>query len=130
METVVEDHTPLADYLIGKRLGAHSGAIPVHTPRTAQLTVPQGEGEGEGESSDWNTPDPDVDPDLSSPPSSPGFAPKGRPTVRSRFREKAPPPLTVYTPQRTPLSRFKSKYSVSLVAAAVRLPPVSNSYRA
>lgn len=79
-----------------------------------QLTVSQGEGEHEGESSDWNSPDPDADPDLSSsPPSSPGFAPKGRPTVRSRFREKAPPPLSVYTPKRTPLSRLKSKYSVS-----------------
>ncbi|SPN97057.1 uncharacterized protein DNG_00573 [Cephalotrichum gorgonifer] len=89
MEPVLEDHTPLADYLIG---------------------------EGEGDASDWNTPD--LEPDLSSPPSSPGFAPKGRPTVRSRFRPNAPPPLNVIIPKRTPLGRLRSKYS-SVVASHI-----------
>lgn len=85
------------------------GTVP-HASRAMQLTARQGA--GEGEASHWNTPD--QEPDLSSsPPSSPGFAPKGRPTVRSRFRSKAPPPLDVGIPEGTPLSRLKSKYSVS-----------------
>lgn len=106
METVVEDDSPLADYLIGGRqLSGH--------PSWDQAADRPCSGEGEGDASGRYTPD--LEPDLSSsPPSSPGFAPKGRPAVRSRFRANAPPPLEVDIPARTPLSRLKSRYSVRI----------------
>lgn len=113
METVVQDHTPLADYLIGRRHVTKPQLEPAAACKEPNeltwlfLTI----GEGEADASDWATPD--LEPDFSSsPPSSPGFAPKGRPTVRSRFRSNAPPPIRLEIPKRSPLRSLKSRYSV------------------
>jgi len=102
METVVEDQTPLADYLIGARRSR--GQRDRHDVAN-NLVI----GEGEADQLGWATAEQDV---ASSSPSSPGFAPRGRPTVPSRFRSKTPDPLRLAIPRPSPLSRIKSTYAV------------------
>lgn len=62
---------------------------------------------------DWSTPE--VSEHDVSPPSSPSFAPVGRPTIKKRFRSKIPDPLRLDVP-RNRTSRLGSlhlSYSVS-----------------
>jgi hypothetical protein len=118
METVVEDQTPLADYLIGAQQAREQRDRQFNTNR---LVI----GEGEADQSGWAPPDQDVA--SSSPPSSPGFAPKGRPTVPSRFRSKTPDPMGLVIPRTSPLSRIKSTYAVWSLEISWRLNRPSNS---
>ncbi|KAK3310510.1 Mysoin-binding motif of peroxisomes-domain-containing protein [Chaetomium strumarium] len=87
METVVQDHTPLADYL---------------------------KDEGE-EQQAWATP-PVSDDHDESPPSSPSFAPVGRPLVRKRFRTKLPDPLSLDVPRIDRLTSLRISYSKAVVS--------------
>ncbi|KAK0673328.1 Mysoin-binding motif of peroxisomes-domain-containing protein [Cercophora samala] len=68
---------------------------------------------------DWSTPE--VSEHDVSPPSSPSFAPVGRPTIKKRFRSKIPDPLRLDVP-RDRTSRLGSlhlSYSVSFTFASV-----------
>ncbi|KAL2022766.1 hypothetical protein VTK56DRAFT_4582 [Thermocarpiscus australiensis] len=82
METVIQDQTPLADYLKGE--GEEQQAY-------AELSIPDIHDE--------------------SPPSSPSFAPVGRPMVRKRFRTKLPNPLPLDLPRINRLSSLRNSYS-------------------
>lgn len=53
----------------------------------------------EGEGGDEPATIPNQEHDASSNPPSPSYAPRGRPTVRSKFRHKLPPPLRLAIPQ-------------------------------
>ncbi|GAB1310979.1 Vezatin [Madurella fahalii] len=86
METVIQDHTPLADYL---------------------------KDEGE-EQQGWATPSISDNHDES-PPSSPSFAPVGRPMVRKRFRNRIPAPLSLGIPRTNRLSSLH-KYSKAVAS--------------
>ncbi|KAK4239695.1 hypothetical protein C8A03DRAFT_32216 [Achaetomium macrosporum] len=87
METVVQDHTPLADYL---------------------------KDEGE-EQQAWATASVPDDHDES-PPSSPSFAPVGRPMVRKRYRTKLPDPLPLDLPRIDRLASLRDSYSKAVVS--------------
>ncbi|KAG7292507.1 hypothetical protein NEMBOFW57_002542 [Staphylotrichum longicolle] len=87
METVIHDHTPLANYL---------------------------KDEGE-EQQAWATPSVSDNQDES-PPSSPSFAPVGRPMVRKRFRANIPDPLPLDMPRMNRLSSLRNSYSKAVVS--------------
>ncbi|KAL2170081.1 hypothetical protein VTG60DRAFT_5353 [Thermothelomyces hinnuleus] len=87
METVIQDHTPLADYL---------------------------KDEGE-EQQAWATP-PASDKHDDSPPSSPSFAPVGRPMVKKRFRANVPNPLSLGVPPKHRLSSLRDSCSKVVVS--------------
>ncbi|SPQ18751.1 37d58344-4215-4588-92a9-d891defec9b8 [Thermothielavioides terrestris] len=87
METVIQDHTPLADYL---------------------------KDEGEGHQA-WPTP-PVSDNQDESPPDSPSFAPVGRPMVKKRFRAKLPDPLPLNIPRMDGLKSLRNSYSKAVVS--------------
>ncbi|TDZ73141.1 hypothetical protein CTRI78_v001333 [Colletotrichum trifolii] len=94
MEPVVFDQSPLAEYL-------------------------RDEGEGEEEQAGWAHHDPAYD---ASPPSSPGFAPTGRPMVRSRFRSN---PLQINIPTKASSDKsYRRSYST---AVASRIDRADNS---
>jgi hypothetical protein len=57
----------------------------------------------------------------SSPPSSPSFAPKGRPMVRKRFRASIPGPLRLDTPRTNRLASFQNSYSVRIMRTTTTL---------
>jgi len=87
METVIQDRTPLADYL---------------------------KDEGE-EQQAWATPSVSDNHDES-PPSSPSFAPVGRPMVKKRFRTNLPDPLSLDVPRMHRLSSLRNSYSKAVVS--------------
>ena len=73
--------------------------------------------QGEEQHDDWATQSVS-DPHDESPPSSPLFAPVGRPMVRKRFRSKIPDPLRIDVPRMNRLSSLSSlhnSYSVSSI---------------
>ncbi len=68
----------------------------------------------EGEEQEaWATPAVSDNQDES-PPSSPSFAPVGRPTVRKRFRANPPNPLSLHIPRANRLSSLRHSYSVRI----------------
>jgi hypothetical protein len=75
---------------------------------TAVLRADEGE-----EQQAWATPSVSENHDES-PPSSPSFAPVGRPMVKKRFRANLPNPLLLDAPQRNRLSSLRHTYSVSI----------------
>ncbi|KAH8891040.1 hypothetical protein GQ53DRAFT_649844 [Thozetella sp. PMI_491] len=121
METVIFDRSPLADYLKG------SSPLPALFPKATRenmpspvqlsLTPPSPTDEGEDQYATWAEPaslesrsDPDAPADESAP-SSPQFAPVGRPTVKKRFRGKTPHPLRLDIPG----ARHLRSYSKAVV---------------
>lgn len=56
---------------------------------------------------------PNQEHDASSNPPSPSYAPRGRPTVRSKFRHKLPPPLRLAIPQNSAVAIIHNTCSVS-----------------
>ncbi|KAH6650120.1 Mysoin-binding motif of peroxisomes-domain-containing protein [Chaetomium tenue] len=87
METVIQDRTPLADYL---------------------------KDEGE-ELQAWGSPSVSDNHDES-PPSSPSFAPVGLPMVKKRFRTNLPDPLPLNIPPMNRLSSLRHSYSKAVVS--------------
>ncbi|KAL2263408.1 hypothetical protein VTK26DRAFT_6950 [Humicola hyalothermophila] len=87
METVIQDHTPLADYL---------------------------KDEGEAQEA-WATPSSSEHHD-DSPPGSPSFAPVGRPMVKKRFRNKLPDRLPLDVPRIDRLSSLRHSYSKAVAS--------------
>jgi hypothetical protein len=77
---------------------------------TAFLLVDEGE-----EQQAWATPSVSDNHDES-PPSSPSFAPVGRPMVKKRFRANLPDPLPLNIPPMNRLSSLRHSYSVSMIA--------------
>ncbi|OBT90083.1 hypothetical protein VE02_02487 [Pseudogymnoascus sp. 03VT05] len=71
------------------------------------------EGEGDGDKSDICSSD-EKQNELSSTNSSPSFAPRGRPTVPSRFRHKLISPLRINVPQATAATAIRNTYSEAL----------------
>ncbi|KAK4145447.1 Mysoin-binding motif of peroxisomes-domain-containing protein [Dichotomopilus funicola] len=90
MEAIIQDHTPLADYL---------------------------KDEGEEQSS-WITPSVSENHDVSPPPS-PSFAPVGRPMVKKRFRANPPNPLSLNI-SRNRLSSLQHSCSKAVVSTIDR----------
>ncbi|KAK3341776.1 Mysoin-binding motif of peroxisomes-domain-containing protein [Lasiosphaeria hispida] len=90
METVIHDHTPLADYL---------------------------KDQGEEQHENWGTPSVSDNHDESPPPS-PSFAPVGLPMVRKRFRSTIPDPLRLDIPRMriNRLSSLHNSYSKAVVS--------------
>jgi hypothetical protein len=76
---------------------------------TAFLAADEGE-----EQQAWATPSVSDNHDES-PPSSPSFAPVGRPMVKKRFRAKLPDPLHLDPPRMNRLSSLRNSYSVSIL---------------
>ena len=76
---------------------------------TAILLADEGE-----EQQAWATPSVSDNQDES-PPSSPSFAPVGRPMVRKRFRANVPDPLPLDIPRTNRLSSLRNSYSVSIL---------------
>jgi len=122
METVIQDHTPLADYLKGARpprsplssrraqqAQQRSPSEMASWTLTAFLLADEGE-EQEHHHETWATPAASDSHD-DSPPPSPSFAPVGRPTVRKRFR---PDPLPLDLPHMNRLRSLRNSYSVSI----------------
>lgn len=106
MEPVVFDQSPLAEYLRGESSPREETA-PQVLVRTATDDV-RATDEGENEQADWAHEDP-PNYDLS-PPSSPEFAPTGRPMVRSRFRNN---PLQINIPTKSSTDKsYRKSYSV------------------
>jgi hypothetical protein len=100
MEAVVFEDSPLATYLEGKF--SHHDVF----SHTTLLIRSSGEGGGkEG----WA---PASDHDASSALPSSSFAPRGRPTVQSKFRNKLPPPLRINIPQHTAVAAIHNTCSV------------------
>ncbi|KAJ0293138.1 hypothetical protein CBS470a_002138 [Colletotrichum nupharicola] len=129
MEPVVFDQSPLAEYLRGESSPREETA-PQVLVRTATDDV-RATDEGENEQADWAHEDP-PNYDLS-PPSSPEFAPTGRPMVRSRFRNN---PLQINIPTKSSTDKsYRKSYSEfdSATGAAVALVQevelVSRGYR-
>ncbi|KAK0618279.1 Mysoin-binding motif of peroxisomes-domain-containing protein [Bombardia bombarda] len=87
METIIHDRSPLADYL--KDQGEEEQHEAWGTPSAA---------------SDHHDHD-------ESPPSSPSFAPVGRPMVKRRFRNKIPDPLRLDIPRMNRLSSLHNSCS-------------------
>ncbi|KAI8316258.1 Proliferating cell nuclear antigen [Colletotrichum sp. SAR11_59] len=105
MEPVVFDQSPLAEYLRGESSPREETA-PQVLVRTATDDV-RSTDEGENEQADWAHEDP-PNYDLS-PPSSPEFAPTGRPMVRSRFRNN---PLQINIPTKSSTDKsYRKSYS-------------------
>ncbi|KFZ14963.1 hypothetical protein V501_02951 [Pseudogymnoascus sp. VKM F-4519 (FW-2642)] len=71
------------------------------------------EGEGDGDKSDTSSSD-EKQNETSSTNSSPSFAPRGRPTVPSRFRHKLISPLRISVPQATAATAIRNTYSEAL----------------
>ncbi|OBT45317.1 hypothetical protein VE00_04062 [Pseudogymnoascus sp. WSF 3629] len=71
------------------------------------------EGEGDGDKSDTSSSD-EKQNEPSSTNSSPSFAPRGRPTVPSRFRHKLISPLRISVPQATAATVIRNTYSEAL----------------
>jgi hypothetical protein len=112
METVIQDHTPLADYLKGQPALSSflltASRLRQMAPRTLTTLVTTDEGEGHQA---WPTP-PVSDNQDESPPDSPSFAPVGRPMVKKRFRAKLPDPLPLNIPRMDGLKSLRNSYSV------------------
>ncbi|OBT62995.1 hypothetical protein VE03_07626 [Pseudogymnoascus sp. 23342-1-I1] len=70
------------------------------------------EGDGDKEEETWS-PDEEQN-ESSSTNSSPSFAPRGRPTVPSRFRHKLIPPLRISVPKATAATAIRNTYSEAL----------------
>ncbi|CAI0648276.1 unnamed protein product [Colletotrichum noveboracense] len=118
MEPVVFDQSPLAEYLRGESSPREETA-PQVLVRTATDDV-RATDEGENEQADWAHEDP-PNYDLS-PPSSPEFAPTGRPMVRSRFRNN---PLQINIPTKSSTDKsYRKSYSI---AVASRIDRADNS---
>jgi hypothetical protein len=77
---------------------------------TLTAAAPADEGE---EQQAWATPSVSDNHDES-PPSSPSFAPMGRPLVRKRFRTKLPDPLSLDVPRMDQLKSLRISYSVHI----------------
>lgn len=106
MEAVVFEDSPLADYLEGKW---STTPISVDSARQAFLTSPPGDGSQEAE----DTPS-YGDGDASSNTSSPSFAPRGKPTLRTKFRHRLPPPLRLAMPANSTVATIHNTCSVRL----------------
>lgn len=126
METVVEDHTPLADYLNGW-LPPFQDFPKVfslqHTPKlyisNASAMPDQGE-EKQQQQENWVPTPPASDRQDESPPQSPVFAPVGAPMVKKRFRTKIPDPLRLDIPRVGRLSSLSLSNSLpSAVASSI-----------
>ncbi|KFY84316.1 hypothetical protein V498_07845 [Pseudogymnoascus sp. VKM F-4517 (FW-2822)] len=70
------------------------------------------EGDGDKEEETWS-PDENQD-ESSSTNSSPSFAPRGRPTIPSRFRHKLIAPLRISVPKSTAATAIRNTYSEAL----------------
>lgn len=128
METVVEDHTPLADYLNGwlpplskktlktSRLSCKQHATKVHISNASAMPD-QGE-EKQQQQENWVPTPPASEKQDESPPQSPVFAPVGLPTVKKRFRTKIPDPLHLDIPRVGRLSSLSNSLP-SAVASSI-----------
>lgn len=92
METVVLDHSPLSEYL-----------------------KDEGEAQHEYEREDSATPAGSASP-IESPPSSPTFAPAGRPMVKKRFRGQLPDPLRLDIPRTGRIGSLHERYSKAVAS--------------
>ncbi|KAK3383742.1 Mysoin-binding motif of peroxisomes-domain-containing protein [Lasiosphaeria ovina] len=83
------------------------------------------EHEHDRDSSTWGSPPAEHNPrhDVS-PPSSPSFAPVGRPVVRKRFRSNIPNPLRLDIPHGARLSSLHNSYSNAVVTRMDRVDNV------
>ena len=110
MEPVVYDRTPLADYLKGTMLSAALCA----TPRDALCiaNTPMAD-EGDGGHDYWGPAGDSGSTHDESPPSSPTFAPVGRPMVKKRFRSQRPESLQLDMTPTARISSLHNRYSVS-----------------
>ncbi|KAL2270078.1 hypothetical protein VTJ83DRAFT_2262 [Remersonia thermophila] len=97
METIIQDHTPLADYL---------------------------KDEGE-EPPAWTTPSISENHDES-PPGSPSFAPMGRPMVKKRFRSNIPSPLPLNTRRTSRMSSLSLLRDSASKAVVSRIDRADN----
>lgn len=118
METVIQDHTPLADYLKGQSpllgFASHRKFLPEFSvARWRHLTPLLMADEGEAHQP-WATPSVSDSGHDESPPSSPSFAPVGRPMVRKRFRSTLPNEPSSDVPQVNRLSSLRHSYSVRI----------------
>ncbi|KAK3356219.1 Mysoin-binding motif of peroxisomes-domain-containing protein [Neurospora tetraspora] len=126
METVIQDCEPLANYIKA-------------TTSSDRLLAMTDQGE-ETSNNNWPTPpasasdsdhnghfhdahDDRVSEHSISPPSSPNFAPVGRPMVRKRFRKNAPEPIHLEIPHRmkrySSLGSLHDSYSVRFYAQII-----------
>lgn len=86
MEALIHDDSPLAAYLEGSWCLVELLACPVD--------VKAGQGENLDDERDAS-----VIPSLPTTPANRSFAPQGLPRVRSRVRQKVPPPLKLEIPR-------------------------------
>lgn len=135
MDPVVYQESPLAEYLKGQCQPPppppprDPGAVRRHAK--AHLTVFTDEDDESQEG--WAEVDSQSERPASmnsdtSPPASPSqFAPSGRPLVKQRFRNKAPPPLQTGDMAIGPLRALRRNYSVSVVGCMSAPPgPATN----
>ncbi|KAK4132501.1 hypothetical protein BT67DRAFT_450934 [Trichocladium antarcticum] len=120
METVIQDHTPLADYLKGQSpllcFASHRKFLPEFSvARWRHLTPLLMADEGEAHQP-WATPSVSDSGHDESPPSSPSFAPVGRPMVRKRFRSTLPNEPSSDVPQVNRLSSLRHSYSKAVAS--------------
>jgi hypothetical protein len=101
MEAVVFEDSPLAEYLEGKAPTQGHSLQPFTT-----LTRLTGEGDIEEE---WA---PALSQTSNSLPPSPSFAPRGRPTVQPKFRNKLPTPLRLTIPPNATVAAIHNTCSV------------------
>lgn len=104
------DRTPLADYLKGTSLSIALGQI--KTRHYLAHTNSSMADEGDEEHEHWGTAAESGSAHDESPPSSPTFAPVGRPMVKKRFRTQRPDPLHLETSPSGRISSLHNKYSV------------------
>jgi hypothetical protein len=103
MEVVVSEDSPLAGYLEG------FGTLCLQKAMIDQAANNFFQGEGGEEPQGI----PGREHDASSRSSSPTYAPRGRPTVRAKFRSKLPPPLRLAIPQNNAVAAIHNTCSVS-----------------
>lgn len=75
---------------------------------------------GEEQHDNWVPTPPASEKHDESPPSSPGFAPMGRPMVRKRFRAKVPDPLHLDIPHIRRLTTLSNSYSIAVASSIDR----------
>ncbi|KAL5346951.1 hypothetical protein ACLOAV_008094 [Pseudogymnoascus australis] len=103
MDAVVFEDSPLASYFEG---------MSPFTCQPRRLTEGESIGDGDKEEETWS-PDENQD-ESSSTNSSPSFAPRGRPTIPSRFRHKLISPLRISVPKSTAATAIRNTYSEAL----------------
>jgi hypothetical protein len=98
MEAVVFDDSPLAEYLEGVSW------LHAFTHELTDFSAGEGGDYPHGLSS--------LEPEPSSTSPSPSFAPRGRPTVRSKYRQRLPPPIRLAIPQNNTVAAIHDTCSV------------------